>query len=292
MSGEPIHLKNTALAITERCTLRCKLCFAYIPYHDNPQDITIDVLDTILRRYFSIVSSVDHFCVTGGEPLVHPHLCAILNMINGYSGQINKTIDIITNGTLDIKDDVLGFLKQNKDKTRVIISDYGKYSPKTKTLEERLRSSGIIVRIERYAADDPLYGGWIDCRDHSLKHFTQEEIDRQGKHCYFKNKRGYTIRKGELHNCGRSYWRMLKNIIPRNPEEYLNLLDMETPIEHQREILRKLHKKDSVTSCAYCWGANARSKRYKPAEQLPAKVNRWSIKYIRDRFFSKWLRTW
>ena len=268
MTGELLHLRNTALAITERCTLKCKLCFAYIPYHDNPQNMTIGEISTVIERYFSIVSRVDSFCITGGEPLLHRDLLTILEMLSRYSSQINKTMDLITNGTLDFKDEVVRFLEYNKDKARVIISDYGKYSTKAKALEKKMRSLGINVRVESYNGESPLYGGWVDCTDHSLKHFTQHDVDEQGKSCYFKNKRGYTIRKGELHNCGRSYWRMLQNIVPRNLDEYIDLLDSTASIEEQRETLRKLHEKVSVTSCAYCWGTNDHSKRYKPAEQL------------------------
>ena len=114
MTKKTLHLKNTAFAITERCTLKCKLCFAYIPYHNNPRDMSIYEIDTILNSYFSIVSSVDYFCVTGGEPLLHRKLLTILEMINTYSLQINKTIDLITNGTLDIKGEILDFFYFSK----------------------------------------------------------------------------------------------------------------------------------------------------------------------------------
>jgi len=268
MADEPFHLKNTALAITERCTLRCKLCFAYIPYHENPVHMSLEYIEDVLSRYFAIVASVDCFCITGGEPLLHPDLLTILEMVQGYSSQINTSIDLITNGTMDMPDDIIGFLKEHKDRIRVIISDYGKYSPKAESVAEQVRSAGIEVRVEGYSGDSPLHGGWIDCTDHSLKHFTQEEVDAQGRRCYFKNKRGYTIRNGELHNCGRSYWRMRQGIVPRNPEEYLNLLDTTVSVEEQRETLRRLHKKVSVTSCAYCWGTNSDRERRPPAEQL------------------------
>ena len=268
MTIESTHLLNTAFAITERCTLKCKLCIAFIPYHVNPRDLTLDEVSTILERYFSIVSSVDYFCLTGGEPLLHPNLLAIFKMLLRYSGQINKVMDITTNGTLDFKDEVIQFFKNHKERVRVIISDYGRLSPKAKILAEKLSSIGVEFRVEHYNGESPLYGGWIDCRDHSFKHFTQHDIDEQGKSCHYKNKRGYPIRNGELHNCARSYWRMLKNIIPRNSEEYIDLLNTSESVDVQREKLRNLHKKFSVTSCAYCWGSNVKRERHMPAEQL------------------------
>lgn len=268
MTEELIHLRNTALAITERCTLKCQLCFAYIPYHDNPKNMTIGEISTVLERYFSIVSSVDSFCITGGEPLLHRELLTILELLSKYSAQINKTMDLITNGTLEINDKILLFLKNNKKIARVIISDYGKYSTKAKVLAIKLRALGINLRVENYNGESPLYGGWVDFRDHSMKHFTQHDIDEQGKSCFWKNKRGYPIRNGQLHNCVRSYWRMLQNIIPRNPAEYIDLLDTSASIDEQKDILRKLLRSISVTSCAYCWGSNEQTERHMPAEQL------------------------
>ena len=267
MCDEPIHLRNTALAITERCTLRCKLCFAYIPYHKNPKDMTLTDVETVLKRYFSLVASVDFFCITGGEPLLHPQLVPILEELGKYDSQIIERIDLITNGTIDISSDLMQFLAKNKDRVRIIVSNYGMHSPKANLITEKLAANNVCFRTEEYNGDNPLHGGWLDCREHKLKHLSQEDVDAQGLSCYFKNKRGYTIRKGELHNCGRSYWRMLNGIIPRNKNEYINLLDTSSSILDQRRVLRKLHDCISVTSCAYC-DSGADRKRYAPAEQL------------------------
>ncbi len=272
MTEEPIRLSNTAFAITERCTLRCKLCIAFIPYHKNPRHLTVEEVETILDRYFRIISSVERFGITGGEPLLHPALLRICEIVNGYFGQIDKTIDITTNGTLDFKNDVLCFMERYKERIRVIISDYGSLSPKAQPLAEQLRSLGVGVRVEEYNGESLLYGGWVDCTDHTLKHVTLEDRDAQGRSCHYKNKRGYPIRNGQLHNCARSYWRMRQGIIPRNPEEYLDLLDTSASIEEQRETLRRLHEKASVTSCAYCWGSASDCERHTPAEQLGSEI--------------------
>ena len=193
---EPLHLLNTAFAITERCTLRCRLCIAYIPYHDNPRDTAIAEVDTILGRYFELVSDVDRFCLTGGEPLLHPGLLSILKMLERYSDRINRTVDIITNGTLMFGADVLGLLEDMGERARVIVSDYGRHSPKANALVSALRSRGVGFRVERYHGPEPLHGGWVDCNDHSRKHFTQAETDEQGLNCHYKLKRGFPIRKG------------------------------------------------------------------------------------------------
>ena len=268
MIDKPFYLEHSALAITERCVLKCKLCQTYIPYHNDPQDMDLETLSRILERYFSLVDSVSYFCLTGGEPLLRKDLLAVLELVHTYSNQILKSVDFVTNGALMIAPQVIDFLTANRDKSRVIISDYGKYSPQAGDLEKKLLDAGVSVRVEHYHGKDLLHGGWIDFRDHSLKHITRADRDRQGASCFFKNKRNYTIRKNELHNCARSYWRMLQNIIPRNPEEYIDLLDTSESVPQQREKLRKLHSLVSVTSCAYCVGATDKTERHVPAEQL------------------------
>lgn len=268
MTGDHLHFKHTALSITERCTLKCTLCQAYIPYHDNPRDLTLAEIELILHRYFAIVSSVNFFCITGGEPLLHPDLITILKTAFSYSNQINRSIDIITNGSLFPTEEPLNFLAKIKTKIRVIISDYGKFSLHAKKLQENLKSLGINNRIDNYHGESPLYVDWIDFRDHSLKHVTQREIDEKEKNCFYGGKKRFPIRNGELHNCSRSYWWMLNNIVPRIPVEYIDLLDTTTSIEKQQETLKKLQNKTSVTSRAFCCGANNHSKRYFPAEQL------------------------
>lgn len=108
----------------------------------------------------------------------------------------------------------------------------------------------------------------MDCNDHSRKHFTQAETDEQGLNCHYKLKRGFPIRKGEIHNCARAYWRMLTGVVPRNKDEYVDLLDTEADVEEQRTVLRRMLNVTSCSSCAYCSGANVDSRRYPPAEQL------------------------
>ncbi len=263
-----IHLKGTVLAVTERCTLKCKLCFAYIPYHENPRDMTMTEIEKVLERYFSIVDTVETFGITGGECFMHKDLVEILELVDSYKQQILKGIDIVTNGTLMPSEKLVHYLRNNKDRVRVIISNYGVHSAKVADIEEIFKKEEINYRIDSYSGDNLFHGGWVDMRDHSLKHHTQEEIENQGRRCFFRNRKNYTIRKGELHNCGRSYWRITTGIVPRIPGEYVNLLDPVETIEEQRRQLIELEQKICVSSCAYCMGITDKTERHIPAEQL------------------------
>ena len=68
------HIERTVLKVTNRCTLKCKLCLAYIPYYKEIYNISLQASKIILGNYFSIVDIVDCFTVTGGEPLLKKDL--------------------------------------------------------------------------------------------------------------------------------------------------------------------------------------------------------------------------
>lgn len=265
---ETIRLKRSAIAITQRCTLRCELCNAYMPYYENPIDMPFDQARKALARYFSIVESVGIFGVLGGEPLMHPDLARILNEINLYTDQVTERIDMVTNGTMDMDDETFSFFVENAPKAQVIISHYGRRSPKADALAERLDRGGANYRVAKYYGDDLLYGGWVDYSDHSKKHFTPEAVEEQAKNCIVRQEQYYLITEGEMHTCTRSHWRMRQGIIPRNPGEYLDLLDDAASVEEQRKALAEMDRRTSTTSCAYCVGADSVTERHTPAEQL------------------------
>jgi len=239
-----------------------------MPYYKRPVDMPFEQVVKVLDRYFSIVDSVGIFSVLGGEPLLHRDVARILNKINSFSAQITDRIDLVTNGTLDMNDETFAFFVANAPKAKVIISHYGKHSPKADALAERLAKHGANYRVAKYYGDDLLYGGWVDYSDHSQKHFTQEAIEEQARSCIVRKEQYYLISEGEMHTCTRAHWRMREGIIPRNPDEYLDLRDDTASVEQQKIILARMDKKTSTTSCAYCAGVTNETKRYPPAEQL------------------------
>jgi organic radical activating enzyme len=265
-----IELNRTTFKITTRCTLKCKLCIAFIPYFQEQTDISFDDAKLILKNYFSIVDSVGTFSITGGEPLVNKDLVPIMEEVYKYSDQIKQYICIVTNGTLTMKDDVLDALSAHK-KIMVVISNYGPdLSRKFEALIKALKSRDINYRIDNYQGDsDDKYGGWIDYRDHSLKHTTNEAVKKQAQSCFFWTEGPYyEINFGELHPCSRSFWRMHSEIMVKDQRQYIDLLDNESSIDEKRVRLTKISQLVFLNACAYCSGNREDTKRYKPAEQL------------------------
>lgn len=266
-----MKIRRTTLVITQKCTLKCKLCLAFMPYYENPLNTSFEEASIIIDNYFKVIDEVKIFSVTGGEPLINPDLVRIMEKVLSYKNNISDTIDIVTNGTIMFKEDLLQLLESNNEKMRVIISDYGNgLSSKIGEIENALTERNIVYRIQNYASnsDEWTYNGWVDFSDHSLKHDTEEKLIAQGKRCIFKQGHYYVINDGELHPCSRQYWRMRQGIMPKDEQWYIDLNQENIDIDKEQMKLKKLEEAQYLKSCAYCNGVYNGIKRYKPAEQL------------------------
>lgn len=265
---EELNLGRTVLCVTQRCTLKCKLCLAFIPYYEAPMDMKLKEAESVLKEYFGLIHSVGVFTVTGGEPLMNKDLASIMELVYSYLPQIRKSVDFVTNGTLEIPEKILDIFEKNAAHTKVVLSDYGCLSTKIKEIEEKLKERNIPYRISNFHGDDLYFDGWIDFTDHSKKIFTLEERDRHSQQCIHSVGKYFLINEGELHSCSRSYWRMREGIIPKNKEEYVPLLDQNISKEEKRKSLIHMLNQKSSTSCAHCVGLKNDVPRHYPAEQL------------------------
>lgn len=262
-------IKRTTLNITTYCNLKCKHCLAFIPYYDKKFSMTIEEAERILSNYFQVVDTVEHFTVTGGEPLLNRDCAKILEEVHKYGNQITGSVDFVTNGTIEIPDDVLSVFAKHKNTTKVVLSNYGEnLSKKIDIIEEKLKQNDIPYRISKFYGDDLYYDGWIDFSNHDLKWKTIEERDKNAQKCIQRIGKYFVINNGELHSCSRSYWRIRQGIIPKVKGEYVPLLDDSISLEEKREDLIEMLNMKSSTSCAYCVGLCNGIPRVKPAQQL------------------------
>lgn len=262
-------IKRTTMNITTYCNLRCKHCLAFIPYYKDPSHVTIEEAKKVLCTYFQVVDSVEHFTVTGGEPLLNKDVCAILKEVFRYESQVTGSIDFVTNSTIEISDDILDVFEAHKDHTKIVLSDYGPdLSIKMESIREKLEKRGIPYRVSKFYGDDLYCDGWIDFSDHSLKWKTEEEREANAQKCIQRIGKYFAIYNGELHSCSRSFWRIKQGIIPKVKGEYVDLLDETMTIEEKRKDLMKMYGLKSSISCAHCVGLRNGVSRVRPAQQL------------------------
>ena len=132
------NIKRTALNITTYCNLKCKHCLAFIPYYKDPKSMSYEEAKRTLEIYFQVVDSVEHFTVTGGEPLLNVELNLILQETFKYLEQVTASVDFVTNGTMEIPDDILDLFEKNREKTKIVLSNYGEeLSIKISSIEKK-----------------------------------------------------------------------------------------------------------------------------------------------------------
>ena len=145
------NIKRTVLNITTYCNLKCKHCLAFIPYYDQKFSMSYETAKKILENYFKIVDSVGAFYGTGGEPLLNKDVYPILQEVYKYKAQIKGSIDFVTNGTIEIPDEILDWFEEHKKETKVVLSNYGeKLSVKIDSIEEKLKKRKIVYRVSKF----------------------------------------------------------------------------------------------------------------------------------------------
>lgn len=270
-----INLDRTVLNITTFCNLRCKHCLAYIPYYTEKHHVPLQEAKNILKAYFQVVDTVNHFTVTGGEPLLNPDCYEIIKWIaSQYSEQICESMDFVTNGTLKIPEKMLNLFEENNEKVKVVVSDYGPtLSTKMAEICEDLERRRIQYRISKFHGDNLYYDGWIDFTDHSEKWMSLKEREQNAQKCIHRNGHYFIINEGALWCCSRGFWRAKNGIIPKLDGEWVPLTDPNISLEEKRRRCINMYSLKSSTSCGYCVGLCNDVPRVAPAQQLPAPAN-------------------
>lgn len=272
---ENFEMERSAIAITYRCSLKCKLCGAYAPYYKNPKHFTMEYLKNAIDAYFDVVTYVEKFVITGGEPFLHENLDELITyMFENYKGEEKRFghIEIFTNGTIVPKSDLLKAMEFRGDALRVCVDDYGpNLSTKVQEIDRVFTERGINHKIRKYYGKDAHCGGWVDYSDLSQKHFCQKDIEEKFRKCAYTNKMQFCFiikNRGEMHPCSPSYRCMELGITEIDEKEYIDLFDRKTSVEEKRMKIKRILESDSLRACAFCNGLCEDSERFAPAEQM------------------------
>lgn len=123
-----INIPRLQFFITSHCMLRCRECNALIPdlyksptlekgYFLSEEDFKRD-----LEALSTAVSSIRHFILLGGEPLLHKNIHKLVSL--ALNRPIISMIEIVITGTLLPKGEMLEGLARHKDHISFRISDY------------------------------------------------------------------------------------------------------------------------------------------------------------------------
>lgn len=131
------------LVLTTRCSLRCESCNNLMQYFDskNAYTYSFEGISATLDAIFAVVDSIGSVRIIGGEPLLFKDIAKVVRKLENEPKV--KSFNLVTNGTIKFKDEILDALADSK-KSKVWISDYSK-SP---NLTTKLYQKEIIESLE------------------------------------------------------------------------------------------------------------------------------------------------
>lgn len=232
-----IFINYIELPITTSCSLRCKECANLIQYYDKGKFLEHKKLINDIYKLCQAVKGIELLRILGGEPLLHPYLKEIL--IGILKNDKIKNVQIVTNGTMLFREDVLAVLKDKR--VSVDISNYGEVSRNYENLIRQLRNNRIkfssIKNLE-----------WTPQGNFSYRNRTQKELEKILKIC---KSDCISIFEGNVHLCPRSSNGNDLKIFKADKADYVNLRE-HTSKRKLKENLFDLLNRKSIVACNYC----------------------------------------
>lgn len=269
---QELKLPNVNLTPTMRCNLRCKLCGVLVPQYKYRPQMSVDEFTKTLKAIFDIADSIGRLQITGGEPLLHPQLDALLKICFQYADRFDE-MWFFSNCAVPFRSDVLDVLKAHSNQVVVHCSDYGVRPEVSEQNLKQLTAAQIPHKYLKYYGDSQYCDGWVDNGDFIPHHRTPEENEQIFSACSHVCRGGsWYVRHGQLHWCGRSVRGTELKKIPLRHEDYLDIFDPSTTVEEKRSRLNALMHVHTITACDYCngyYGTSDSANRRHAGEQLP-----------------------
>lgn len=137
-----VYLRDICFIPSTKCNLNCENCLNFTPYLKKMQDEPIEELKKHIDLFFSKVDYIGLFHVSGGEPVMYPHLAELLVYIDvNYRSKINQ-LATTTNGTREYSDELCQTLREHN--IFLIVDDYTEAIP-----ENRDFFYSLLARLER-----------------------------------------------------------------------------------------------------------------------------------------------
>lgn len=253
------------------CNLNCKGCVVDAPYRREERNLSLEQQKKVIEKYFTVVSYVKKFSLSGGECLLYRDLPELLNYLKNYIDQIG-ILEIVTNGTICPNGMLLEICQQFGDKITFLVDNYGKnISTRIDAIDAALNQAGIHHTIRNNTADNPHCGGWVEYGDpREMKKLLDSDAEVLFSKCASAQKMKFCFGtyKGIMYPCEQVRRCIQLGVTPDNPDEYVNLLDDTLSVEEMREKIRNIYQMKRLSACAYCKGLCEESERFPPAEQL------------------------
>lgn len=131
-----------------KCSLKCKLCCNLIPYVKQQSYDAGKILKDL--EFLSKNTEIKHLQIQGGEPFTHPKISRIIDFV----GKLKISyIELATNGTIDLSQDVISAIKRTPN-VHIRISNYKCTEALRKRFCNKLEENNIPYKIYSFVNDN------------------------------------------------------------------------------------------------------------------------------------------
>ena len=243
------------MTITTKCTLKCRYCNLFIPYHKEHINFSYEEMKENIDLFFERIDFVTYFGLIGGETFLNHDLeKCIVYLGEKYRKQIGR-ITVVTNGTVVPSESLLKAIK--KYEMYLSISDYTNEVPYEEKMDQ------LIEKAREYEID--YYRNpnivWTDFGfpENPLKR-TPEELEEHLKSC---RPNWNALHGGRFYYCNVSWCAEQSGHFRLQQEDYIELRELDPK---DKAACRKIVELSRGTSsfCRVCGGCGKDNVNYVP----------------------------
>lgn len=259
---DKLYSRRLDIALTERCTLKCKKCNMFMPYFKDPSDLDKEDVLKQIDQYFSMVEYLESFNLLGGEPLLYTHLADII----AYTGEKYRAniehFKIFTNGMLLPGEKLLELF--HKYSVELQISDY----TESVSYQNRLQELKYLLKkanVSYYVVKSSLWGdfGFPD----NCNSITDSQLISFFDACRASFRGLY---KNRVYFCHLETSAIRAGLYEDNSNDYFNLEDeLKDKKKRFLEFDLGYNREGAISFCRVCRGCDTvNSLTVKAAEQM------------------------
>lgn len=241
-----IPIERLLFVITDKCTLRCKNCDAYMPYHTHPEEDSIETIMESFNQILDVCEYVDTVDILGGEPLVHSNINSIVRYF--VDEKRCSKVTIISNGTVMPSADLMEIMQSSKCIFR--ISDYGKLSSQKMHLIDEFEKRNIRYEVTNYQY-------WDSIPLIQRTNESQNQLDYKFATC---TANVFYVKKGKMFCCTfcAGLCSLSMNLIPNFQSNYVQLTNVskENVSINVEKFIKQVHERKHIDACKYCPGSH------------------------------------
>lgn len=235
-----------AVAITDKCTLRCVDCSRLTIHNKNAGHYNKDTIMKSMQRLSNSVDAINMLAIYGGEPLLHPDVVEICQAAAKLPNVLG--IYLVTNGTI-MPANILNKLKGLV--TYVIVSNYGNLSVRAERIKDVCADCGIVCEMSE---ESPVW-----CSMPAPAFYNRSEADNVRKFISCKVKPSLVsmgcgeLRDGKYYVCTYASVGSYIGAFQENEENFVDLLNEDFTAKCARERLKYVVSNPyNRVACQYC----------------------------------------